>query len=191
MFLYSKENVLSNSICREFIEKFEASDLKGPGQIYGENGINTASKFKVSTDISFNPQMENDVVWGDLLKETVPVIIRGVEDYKNRYFEAFQSLDESTLAPVFNMQRYEPSEAFYGLHCERAGLKYSGRVLVWMIYLNTVTDRGETHFYYQNHFESPVEGKLVVWPSDWTYLHRGVASPTQTKYILTGWFNHI
>jgi hypothetical protein len=60
-----------------------------------------------------------------------------------------------------------------------------------MIYLNTVKDRGETEFYYQHHFESAVEGKLVIWPSDWTHLHRGVPSPTETKYVLTGWFNHI
>ena len=67
---------------------------------------------------------------------------------------------------------------------------YSDRVLVWMIYLNDVTDRGETEFYFQHHFERPEEGKLVIWPADWTYTHRGIASPTQTKYILTGWFTH-
>ena len=60
-----------------------------------------------------------------------------------------------------------------------------------MIYLNTLTDRGETEFFYQQHFESAERGKLLIWPSDWTHLHRGVPSPTQTKYILTGWFTHI
>jgi hypothetical protein len=59
-----------------------------------------------------------------------------------------------------------------------------------MVYLNTLTDRGETEFFYQNHFEEPKEGKLVIWPSDWTHLHRGVPSLTQTKYILTGWCSH-
>ena len=45
-------------------------------------------------------------------------------------------------------------------------------------------------FLYQHHFEEPKEGKLVIWPSDWTHLHRGIPSLTQTKYILTGWFTH-
>jgi hypothetical protein len=100
-------------------------------------------------------------------------------------------MDPCEISPLFNMQKYEPTEGFFGWHCERATIKYSRRLLVWAIYLNTVTDRGETEFYYQHHFESAVEGKLIIWPSDWMYLHRGVPSPTQTKYILTGWFNQL
>ena len=44
--------------------------------------------------------------------------------------------------------------------------------------------------HYQHHFERPEEGKLVIWPSDWTYLHRGLPSPNETKYIATGWLVH-
>jgi hypothetical protein len=59
-----------------------------------------------------------------------------------------------------------------------------------MVYLNTVDDQGGTQFYYQNHIEKPEQGKLLIWPSDWTHLHRGVASPTEKKYIFTGWYTH-
>ena len=31
----------------------------------------------------------------------------------------------------------------------------------------------------------------VIWPVDWTYTHRGIVSPTETKYIATGWFNYL
>ena len=126
-----------------------------------------------------------------MLSQLVNVVEKGKEDYITRHQLAMSKLDPFQMSPLFNMQRYEPSEGFHGYHCERASLEYSNRVLVWMIYLNTVTDRGETEFYYQHHFEAPVQGKLVVWPSDWTYLHRGIASQTQTKYILTGWYNHL
>ena len=60
-----------------------------------------------------------------------------------------------------------------------------------MVYLNDVSDKGETEFFYQHHFESPVAGKLSIWPSDWMYLHRGVISPTESKYILTGWYTQL
>ena len=26
---------------------------------------------------------------------------------------------------------------------------------------------------------------------DWTHLHRGITSPTETKYIITGWFSWV
>jgi hypothetical protein len=60
-----------------------------------------------------------------------------------------------------------------------------------MTYLNDVNDDGETEFYYQNLKIKPQKGKTVIWPADWTHTHRGITSPTQEKYIITGWFNFI
>ena len=31
----------------------------------------------------------------------------------------------------------------------------------------------------------------MICPSDFTHTHRGQKSPTQEKYIATGWFNHV
>jgi hypothetical protein len=56
-----------------------------------------------------------------------------------------------------------------------------------MTYLNTVTDEGQTEWFYQNLKIQPQKGLTVIWPVDWTHTHRGIASPTQTKYITTGW----
>ena len=33
----------------------------------------------------------------------------------------------------------------------------------------------------------PAEGKLVIWPSDFTHPHRGIVSLDEEKYIVTGW----
>lgn len=189
MFVYCKNNALSPEMCNSFIKNFELSDEKKPGVLSGPNGVSSTDS-KKSTDITFHPGYLKHEIWGDLLSKLVTIVEKGKEDYIIRHQLAMSKLDPFQMSPLFNMQRYEPSEGFYGYHCERASLKYSNRVLVWMVYLNTVTDRGETEFYYQHHFERPVEGKLVIWPSDWTHLHRGIPSPTQTKYILTGWFNH-
>ena len=57
-----------------------------------------------------------------------------------------------------------------------------------MVYLNTVKDGGETQFYFQDHKEKAEQGKLLIWPVDWTHLHRGIPSPTENKYIFTGWY---
>jgi hypothetical protein len=111
-------------------------------------------------------------------------------NYTFRFQQAFSKMDDFRLDHAFNIQRYEPGEGFYGWHCERAGLLNSSRVLVWMVYLNDVKEGGQTQFFHQGHLEKPSQGKLLIWPSDWTHTHRGVPSPTETKYILTGWFTH-
>jgi hypothetical protein len=190
MFLYTKENALTSELCNAFINTFETSDEKKPGILYGPNGISSTGN-KKSTDITFHPGYLQDTQWGPLLSQLIPIIQKGQQDYINRHQLAMSKVDAFDISPLFNMQRYEPEEGFYGWHCERASIEYSNRILVWMIYLNTITDRGETEFYYQHHFEPAIEGKLVIWPSDWMYLHRGVPSLTQTKYILTGWFNQL
>ena len=89
------------------------------------------------------------------------------------------------------MQRFLPGEGYHKFHCERASWETRNRVGVWMIYLNDVHDRGWTEFFYQQHFEKPKVGKIVCWPSDFTHTHRGIVSPTEVKYILTGWFTFI
>ena len=60
-----------------------------------------------------------------------------------------------------------------------------------MTYLNDVTDGGETEFLHQGLKVQPQKGLTLIWPADWTHTHRGVASPTQEKAIVTGWFNYV
>jgi len=188
MFLYRKLNALSKEICKDFIESFENSDRKAIGSVSNNKGeILEKNNIKVSTDIAFLPRDLNDPVWGKLLKPLVNILLKNLENYQLRY-SLFHSLPPLTISPLFNIQRYSPGEAFFGYHCERSSLITEDRYLVWMIYLNDITDRGETEFFYQHHFEDAQQGKLIIWPSDWTYLHRGIMSPSQTKYILTGWF---
>jgi prolyl 4-hydroxylase len=190
MFLYSKPKAISTEICRNLIQSFEMSgERQFKGQIYKKDSEQN-SGVKDSMDITFLPTDLQDPVWGGLLHNVVNVVEKGVADYITRFKKGLTQVDPFRLSHGFNMQRYRPSQAFHGYHCERAGIMHSERVLVWMIYLNDVTDGGETEFYYQHHFERAEEGKLVIWPSDWTYLHRGIPSSTQTKYILTGWLVH-
>jgi len=60
-----------------------------------------------------------------------------------------------------------------------------------MIYLNTVSDGGGTKFKYFNHTENAVEGKVLIWPPDFTHTHKGVPSATEEKYIITGWYSYV
>ena len=76
-------------------------------------------------------------------------------------------------------------------HFERGGYATTTRMLVWMTYLNDVSDGGGTHFVYQKHTFEAKKGRTLIWPSDFTHTHAGVVSPTQHKYIITGWMNFV
>ena len=64
-------------------------------------------------------------------------------------------------------------------------------VVVWMIYLNTVTDDGGTRFPQYDLTTDAVAGRVVLWPTSWTHFHHGVVSKTQKKYIATGWYSFV
>ena len=188
-FIYSNPQALEPSFCNEVINIFEKSPLKQPGAFRHNKEVIQKQEIKKSTDIGFDPSFLKDPIWGPHLEHLVKIIEYNISNYIVKFNSAFSHLNDFKLDNVFNLQRYEPGEAFYGWHCERAGLHASPRMLVWMVYLNTVNDGGGTQFYYQNHIEKSEQGKLLIWPVDWMYLHRGIPSLTETKYIFTGWYS--
>lgn len=189
-FIFTKENVLSESFCRSLIELFEIDkDRQRAGVINVAGEVKPRDDQKQSTDMSFSPLDLEDKLWGRHLQKIIEAVEKSRLDWIAQYYMGLERLDPWEINGLFNMQRFFPGQAYHAFHCERANVDSRHRMGVWMIYLNDVYDRGWTEFFYQQHFEIPKTGKIVCWPSDWTHLHRGILSPTETKYILTGWFS--
>jgi len=89
-----------------------------------------------------------------------------------------------------NIQHYAPKQGFKSFHTERT-YNNERRHLVYMTYLNTVEDGGETEFFHQKVLIKPKKGLTIIWPVDWTFTHRGLISKTENKYIITGWFVYV
>lgn len=91
------------------------------------------------------------------------------------------------------IQYYKPTAGFHAWHCEKSRAEpiIAARHLVYMTYLNDVDDGGETEFYYQKIKIKPRKGLTLIWPTEWTFTHRGIPSPSEEKYIVTGWFNFV
>tara|TARA_R100000908_G_C3673893_1_gene95603 strand:+ start:72 stop:593 length:522 start_codon:yes stop_codon:yes gene_type:complete len=89
-----------------------------------------------------------------------------------------------------NIQHYQPNSGFTNIHYERS-CEYPKRQLVYMLYLNTINNKGGTEFPYQKITFNAIKGNLIIWPADFTHPHKGVISETEEKYIVTGWFEII
>jgi hypothetical protein len=183
--LYSQPNVFSKELCEQFINSFEQSQLKKDC----DSRLDDGTIHKKSTDIYFQNTIQSEwyinekELWFSLMEELNQILNKKLNEYYDLYPEL------NGLPPIetrkFNMQKYNPGEGFARWHFENNnGLQ---RILVWMIYLNDVDDGG-TEFKYQNHLEKAEQGKLLIWPAEWIFTHKGQISNTTTKYILTGWF---
>ena len=85
------------------------------------------------------------------------------------------------------IQWYKPGEGYHKWHIDGAQMNSCDRAMVYMTYLNDVTEGGGTMFYHQKVTTKAVKGKTLIFPAAYTHLHKGEISKTQHKYILTGW----
>jgi hypothetical protein len=176
------------SICDDLLAYFDANPhLQTPGVYHQTDGTDTVDPgVKESVDLLFPPDSTTPefVRYLDALQECVEAYIA---DYTYcDYYGAWRILEPTGL------QYYPPGAGYKVWHTERtnAGAVIASRHLVFMTYLNTVNDAGETLFYYQRLRVKPKKGLTLIWPADWTHTHRGVRSSTEEKYIVTGWFNY-
>lgn len=176
------------SICDNLIKFWELDDDKLQGHIGKECGPKIDLDIKDSVDSRITPQYFEH----PLILPYIQHLSKCVELYTETYYFA-KHYASFGIVEKFNIQYYKPGGGFKTWHCERANGVYpeSTRHLVFMTYLNTVTDGGGTDFFYQGLTINAEKGKTVIWPVDWTYTHKGEISPTQEKYVATGWLNFV
>ncbi|MGH8629427.1 MAG: 2OG-Fe(II) oxygenase [Burkholderiales bacterium] len=183
--------LIEAAVCDRLIELHRACDRKGlarRGRLgKGERTTVDPEKkdsFDVSVD-SLPPELERE--YG--LQRFYGELQRCVEKYQEQHPLLKQiGIFRVTESPV--IQHYRPGGGFKMPHFERSGYATTTRMLTWMTYLNDVADGGGTHFVYQKHTVEARKGRTLIWPSDFTHTHVGVVSPTEHKYIITGWMNY-
>ena len=177
---------IDETVCDALIDYFEKSPDKFPGRVQGKDTDKLDPECKKSTDLSIKRENRDTEILNYYAE-----LHKVCEKYKEKYVYCSNWQDPWAIINPWNIQRFYPNEAFYKAHCERFGRPTSARHLVFMTYLNDVDDGGETEFVYQKMKVKPRKGLTLIWGTDWTFLHRGLVSPTQTKYITTGWFEYL
>ena len=126
-----------------------------------------------------------------VLERLVVVLQNELENYIELY--PYSNMYAGFNLVPFNIQHYKPNECYDSWHCERDGRKEETikRHLAFMLYCNTIDEDGGTEFLHQDYVCNPEKGKLIFWPSDWTFTHSGLKAPKEDKYIVTGWYEYI
>ena len=171
---------LNHNLCDALIKYFELSENKFAGNT--STGID--KKIKDSTDCTLDES--------DIRNEYIQELTSVAKEYMKVY-PYVDYYSEWGISERINIQKYEPHQGFFEYHTERgrAISPESTRHMVFMTYLNDVSDGGETEFYHQKIKVKAEKGLTLIWPAYWTHTHRGITSSTQQKYIITGWFNFL
>lgn len=188
-FVYESKSRLSSGLCREIISRFEKDDRKGPGV---SGGAQVQLDIKRSTDLQISGLNE----WKDVDDILFKKLNNALEEYKchlrrTEYYGVQWGSIQNSLSNVkdtgYQIQRVKKNE-FYVWHHDFH--MTDNRVMIFIWYLNDVPEEhgGATQFHFGGGEKiQPEEGKLIIFPAQWPWLHRGcpVIGDT-TKYIITG-----
>jgi len=185
------EYAINTDICDALINLHKDAKQNGlvqRGQIGSDKGYVVDKSLKDSWDLGLS-------MIPDELQITyrVPDYFNALKKCVDQYFLRYPSLADCGMFSLVEspiIQHYPPGGGYFRPHFERTNVGTSSRMLVWMTYLNDVTDGGGTRFTYQGINTQARKGRTIIWPSDFTHTHHGIPSPSQDKYIITGWLNY-
>ena len=192
-FIYIEDNVLDNTFCKHLIDKFE-NDTRPE---WGRTGAGVDLLIKKSKDLlitALSDWREEDTIFCKILGKQL-------NQYNKHLNDCIPLTSRTTNQPIEltcikGAHGSKISDCGYGIQKTKAGDGYTWhddfcvdsvngiRHLTYIFYLNEV-DEGWTQFYNGNQVQ-PKTGRLLLFPSTWTYIHQGYP-PKQDKYIVTGW----
>lgn len=212
-FIEVYDEALPEDLCRAISDKFAASETSRG--VTG-SGVALDWKDSHDLDVTNSPDWANlhgqvmNVTTEYLLKymQAYPYLLTGAigagrvdAETGERVHLKADDLDESTAAQLM-MKLYRPgnihaqkytagSGGYHHWHSEiyprGANCETLHRVLLFMFYVNTVADGGETEFLYQEARIRPQAGRMVIAPAGFTHTHKGHVPVSEDKLILTSW----
>lgn len=183
-------DVYPDGYCQHLVQQFEALESKGAGT-NRQNGERALKHHKDDHQIYFNAKNHDIDSFNG--RSSTDIFFDGLqacyEEYSGKY--SVLKSNGNIRGTAMKMQRTSPGGGYHIWHCEQSAEKTANRVMVYMVYLNTLPEggNGETEFLYQQQRVNTEENLMLLWPAAYTHAHRG--NPVfgeQSKYIVTGWF---
>jgi len=193
-FIYECEDVFPVSFCNRVIEKFEKSDLKFMGITGSPNNTYSKHSLKQSTDLRIYDEPE----WVEEEKYFHDTIRKAIKKYET--FLLKMDVDDEVKKDISGtlmnshiqspqIQRTEPGQYYHWHHDQRL-IPPTWKIFTYLIYLNDVEkDSGGTTEFSCGKIIQPKAGKIIFFPTTWTYFHRGKTLEKGIKYIATAWLN--
>tara|TARA_B100000902_G_scaffold205961_1_gene196316 strand:- start:1180 stop:1962 length:783 start_codon:yes stop_codon:yes gene_type:complete len=206
-FIWVRDNLLPPDLCAEAIDRFEKDPRVEQGVI-GEDA-KYRGDVKRSDDLLISQFPEE---WDDVDSFLATTLRWAATEYLADIHQAHQlktfadnhlwkpedsifaclpyEVKDSITDSGFQIQRTRPHDR-YDWHADNMQIWHENkdRQLTYIFYLNDVEEGGETEF--MNGIRvKPKAGRMMLFPSTWTYVHRGRPPLGSTvKYLATGWIS--
>ncbi len=178
---------VSGQTCEKIIEHFEY--IKNLGHSSSRKSAE-GTRYIDKDNETYFLKADGDSVISDLdhyfTEEFVGAFWRCFAEYQKKY-GVIESVGKIGFTGKFKIQKNQPGEGYHVWHCEQGDILSSPRVLLVILYLNTVDAGGETEFLYQHKRIPAEQGTMLIVPGSFTHTHRGNPPLTGSKYIMNTW----
>ena len=182
-FIWVKDNVLTSDFCKHCIERFERDETMSDGCV----GSGIRKDIKDTKDV----MVTTSGLWpkeDEIFSNSLTKCLHEYMDYLNEIAPTFEVSGHEYYDTGYQIQRYEPDAGYRWHHDDNVTQSQEQRSMTFIWYLNTIKVDGYTEFVDGTRVRAK-EGRIVIFPSGWTFLHRGYPPKNQRKYICTGWLH--
>ena len=189
-------NVFTKEECQRVIDFFEDQDKYGitytRKKHEGAHSLSKQDKSFCESELSYT-NGQTFVRYGDisLWKPLLLKVIDAWKHYAEEVYPILTSLASVRINPAVKIQKTKVGEGYHIWHCEHGCIEDGHRLAAFTIYLNDVTEGGETEFLYQGMRVPATQGTLCFFPASYTHTHRGNPPYSNDKYIITSWMEFI
>lgn len=180
------DDVFSPMYCDKLIDYYEW--CKNNNRTWGRG---EDEKFKKDDSTCLNPLSHDEITFSsENLCRLIGEFNSGFWDicYKD-YRETYSTLNDYENHTIYSykIQKTLPGGGYHVWHCEDGNRSFSRRIGVYILFLNDVAEGGETEFLYMSKRITPKKGRLIIFPPNFPWTHRGNPPLSGEKYIMTGW----
>lgn len=186
-FILEKPNYLPKELCENLIKRFDSHPNKTKGSYTVWSFNKQVCKQKYNEQVNIHS-------WTDVRSVLEEYIIKAVEMYDFHLFKEFDYPNQE-YHPLDQILKREYWTTEFFIHKIKKGDKYEWHTdtcpskpsyIQMIFYLNTVENGGRTLFISnKNQGVKPEAGKLLIFPTSWTFPHSGEEVFDDAKYILT------
>jgi len=186
--IYTINNNLDTSFCNTLIDIFNQKEYENKTEISRISGDKIIQNIRNSSYISVIYDLPN--IYYNILSQKLKEAFKQYLLHIKNYNINLQSINNDNLKIIeshISLNKYTKNIGFYTFHSDLNTYLHKGyRFITFIWYINDVNIGGETEFIDGTKI-LPKQGKLLMFPSSWTYTHRGNMPISSDKYIIVGW----
>jgi hypothetical protein len=180
------DNAISAELCEAIIAEFKRDHKRHhhDGDRYIELDI-FDRRMKTS---KWNPTLDNSMKrWIPITDILVSLVVEITSDYKSKW-DPLNMMPQDWAMEGMRVKSYEPMTHEFRMHVDQGNRDSACRFLACLMYLND--NEAGTDFPLEDVNIQAKQGRIVLFPPNWQYPHRGEMPTTSTKYILSTYLHY-